>query len=121
MEGLILTIAAIAGAIATGVGNAVAHHKMNKRMKKRKKQIEAIKAEGGIPANEPFNEETTPIANENGERVDPNDYLELEIIEKRDDIDIKKCYNKKSGKIEILYAFPETSRPANVPQLKFKS
>ena len=115
-------LTAVCLAVVGAIGNGIAFYRMHKKDKRRKKAILELQQRDNIqqPSSEPFTMESTPIANENGERVDINDFIELEIIERKGEIDVKKCYNKRTGQFEILYAFPETSRPANIPPINLK-
>ena len=57
--------------------------------------------------------------NSEGEPVDIEDYIQLDIIGHENGYDLVQCYNKNTQQLEVLLSLPETAREP-VPTLNIK-
>jgi hypothetical protein len=100
-----LAIAGTALGVVHGVANAVLSYRNRNKQEDRHNQVMELLLPKDILSNEPTPQET----NVYGEPVPDDDFVEM-----------KRYYNKRTGKMEYLYQAPETARGNPVPQLKLR-
>jgi hypothetical protein len=100
-----LAIAGTVFSVGHGVVNAILSMKNRTKQKNRHNQVMELLQPKDIPSNEPTPQETKGF----GEPVPDDDFVEM-----------KRYYNKRTGKMEYLYQAPETARGNPVPQLKLR-
>lgn len=131
MDILVQILISLGCAIPSTIAAAVYKYNINKRMKKRKREIEAIRQATGVLDDKPTTPQVNndpyemPQTNGDGEYVDLDNYVELETIKTMGNIEMKRYYNKVTQQIEILYSVPNTARPEPerpeaVPKLDFR-